>query len=66
MERFGIAYYRGLVLQRIDLLSSSGDKALNQAAINTVIELAPFAPFPSTLAITTAELAIVRTWRFRR
>ena len=53
-------------LQRIDLLSSSGAKPLDQAAIHTVKELAPFAPFPSTLASTTSELAIVRTWQFRR
>ena len=53
-------------LQRIDLLSSSGAKALDQAAIHTVKELAPFAPFSSTLASTTSELAIVRTWQFRR
>ena len=53
-------------LQRIDLLSSSGAKALDQAGIHTVKGLAPFAPFPSTLASTTSELAIVRTWQFRR
>ena len=53
-------------LQNIDLLSSSGAKALDQAAIHTVRELAPFAPFPSMLARTTSELAIVRTWQFRR
>ena len=53
-------------LQRIDLLSSSGAKALDQAAIHTAKELAPFAPFPSTLASATSELAIVRTWQFRR
>ena len=53
-------------LQRIDLLSSSGAQALDRAAIQTVQKLAPFAPCPSTLASTTSELAIVRTWQFRR
>ncbi|MEK9592655.1 MAG: TonB family protein [Luminiphilus sp.] len=53
-------------LRAIDLLTSSGIEALDQAAVHTVEQLAPFAPFPPALAATTSELAIIRTWQFRR
>ena len=53
-------------LKRVDLLASSGIDALDRAAVHTVKELAPFAPFPPTLAANTTELAIIRTWQFRR
>lgn len=53
-------------LRAIDLLTSSGIDALDRAAVHTVEQLAPFAPFPPALAATTSELAIIRTWQFRR
>ena len=53
-------------LQRIDLLDSSGIGELDRAAIDTVEKLAPFPPFPAALARDAGELAIVRTWQFRR
>ncbi len=53
-------------LQRIDLLDSSGIGELDRAAIDTVEKLAPFPPFPAALAREAGELAIVRTWQFRR
>ena len=53
-------------LLRIDLLESSGSKALDRAAIDTVEKLAPFAPFPKALASKNEQLDIVRTWQFRR
>jgi TonB family protein len=53
-------------LRGIDLLTSSGTDALDRAAVHTVEQLAPFAAFPPVLAATTAELAIIRTWQFRR
>jgi len=53
-------------LQRIDLLDSSGIRELDRAAIDTVEKLAPFPPFPAALAREASELAIVRTWQFRR
>ena len=53
-------------LRQIDLLKSSGSTALDQAAIDTVEKLAPFAPFPEALARETQQLDIVRTWQFRR
>ena len=54
------------MLQRIDLLDSSGIRELDRAAIDTVEKLAPFPPFPAALAREANELAIVRTWQFRR
>ena len=53
-------------LRQIDLLQSSGSTALDQAAIDTVEKLAPFAPFPEALAREIQQLDIVRTWQFRR
>ena len=53
-------------LRQIDLLKRSGSTALDRAAIDTVEKLAPFAPFPESLARETQQLDIVRTWQFRR
>ena len=53
-------------VRKIDLLESSGSAALDRAAVDTVEKLAPFAPFPETLARETPQLDIVRTWQFRR
>ena len=53
-------------LQQIDLLDSSGVRELDRAAIDTVEKLSPFPPFPAALAREASELAIVRTWQFRR
>ena len=53
-------------LRNIALLSSSGSEALDRAAVDTVEQLAPFAPFPDALAAEASELSIVRTWQFRR
>jgi TonB family protein len=53
-------------LQRIDLLGSSGISELDRAAVDTVEKLAPFPPFPAALAREAGELAIIRTWQFRR
>ena len=53
-------------LRQITLLSSSGTTALDQAAMDTVQRLSPFAPFPQALTAEISELEIVRTWQFRR
>lgn len=52
-------------LERIQVLKSSGDRALDRAAQNTVVLAAPFPAFPGDLAKQTSELTIVRTWQFR-
>ena len=73
IKRFDNAYYRGIALlhgdgsvPQINLLQSSGSAALDRAAVDTVEKLAPFAPFPESLARDTEQLAIIRTWQFRR
>ena len=53
-------------LRYVNLLSSSGIAALDQAAIDTVQRLSPFTPFPEALATEMSELEIIRTWQFRR
>jgi len=52
-------------LERIQVLKSSGDRALDRAAQNTVVLAAPFPAFPGDLAKQTSKLTIVRTWQFR-
>ncbi len=52
-------------LERIHLLQSSGNPALDRAAQDTVILAAPFPPFSRDLAERTGRLDIVRTWQFR-
>lgn len=71
-QRHGSGDVRLLVQIRADgtllgvrVLESSGSSALDSAAINTVEQLAPFAPFDIPLAQQTHQLDIVRTWQFR-
>ena len=52
-------------LERIRVLESSGDTALDRAAQDTVVLAAPFPPFSAELAQRTPRLDIVRTWQFR-
>jgi len=51
-------------LEDVRILSSSGYAVLDEAAIRTVHEAAPFAPFPEELRATTDRLEIIRTWHF--
>ena len=53
-------------IQAIELLSSSGHRELDQAAIRSVRLAAPFDPFPPEVRADTDILEIVRTWQFRR
>ena len=53
-------------VRQINLLQSSGSAALDRAAVDTVENLAPFAPFPECLARDTEQLDIIRTWQFGR
>lgn len=50
----------------IRILSSSGHKVLDDAAIRIVHLAAPFAPFPADLRQEADILDIVRTWQFQR
>lgn len=52
-------------LERIRILRSSGNPALDRAAQDTVVLAAPFPRFSKELAERTPRLEIVRTWQFR-
>lgn len=52
-------------LDRVTVIKTSGDPALDRAAQNTVVLAAPFPAFSAELANQTPELTIVRTWQFR-
>ena len=51
-------------VKRIDLLHSSGQKILDDAAIRIVTLAAPFAPFPEHIRKDFDVLHITRTWVF--
>ena len=52
-------------LDKVTVIKTSGDPALDRAAQNTVVLAAPFPAFSSELSNQTPELTIVRTWQFR-
>ena len=52
-------------LDKVTVIKTSGDPALDRAAQNTVVLAAPFPAFSAELAKQTSELTIVRTWQFR-
>lgn len=52
-------------LEDARIIRSSGNTALDLAALATVRRAAPFPPFPRELAEVTERLDIVRTWQFR-
>jgi len=53
-------------LLMVQVLESSGQKVLDDAAKKIVRLAAPFPPFSGALAESTDELEIIRTWRFER
>ncbi|KXU34276.1 energy transducer TonB [Ventosimonas gracilis] len=53
-------------LLAVQILQSSGQKVLDDAAKRIVRLSAPFPPFSGALADSTDELEIIRTWRFER
>ena len=50
----------------IRILRSSGERVLDEAAINIVKLAAPFAPFPPELSANVDVLEIIRTWQFHQ
>lgn len=48
----------------VNVVESSGNNALDKAALNIVQLSSPFAPFPAELRKSADHLEIVRTWRF--
>lgn len=53
-------------IKEVELLESSGEKVLDDAAIRIVRLASPYAPFPDELRQTTDVLEIIRTWQFRK
>ena len=51
-------------VEKIRLVYSSGEKVLDDAAINIVQMASPFAPFPENIRKETDILDITRTWQF--
>ncbi|MEZ5508208.1 MAG: energy transducer TonB [Gammaproteobacteria bacterium] len=53
-------------VQEVRVLKSSGQRILDQAAIDIVRLAAPFAPFPPEIRQDTDILEIIRTWQFEK
>ncbi|MCV6589645.1 MAG: TonB family protein [Marinobacterium sp.] len=53
-------------VKEISVLSSSGHRVLDDAAIRIVRMAAPFSPFPPQMRRTTDVLEIIRTWKFEQ
>lgn len=53
-------------VQEVRILKSSGQRVLDQAAIDIVRLAAPFAPFPPEIRKDTDILEIIRTWQFEK
>lgn len=53
-------------IHNIEVLQSSGQRILDDAAIRIVRMAAPFAPFPPELRKDVDRLEIIRTWKFEK
>jgi protein TonB len=53
-------------VQDIRILRSSGERVLDEAAVQIVQLAAPFEPFPPELRARVDVLEIIRTWQFHR
>ncbi len=53
-------------IAELQILESSGQPVLDNAAIRIVRLAAPFAPFTGELATSFDQVEIIRTWRFER
>jgi protein TonB len=53
------------VVQEIRILQSSGERVLDEAAIEIVRLASPFDPFPEEMRTQVDILEIIRTWRFK-
>ena len=63
--RLLVSINRDGTLYEVQVLESSGQRVLDQAALRIVRLAAPFAPFTGDLA-DVDRLEIIRTWRFER
>ena len=53
-------------IYKIEVLESSGERILDDAAMRIVRLAAPFAPFPPELRKDVDQLEIIRTWKFEK
>jgi len=61
--RFAVTLLPNGTVDSVQVLLSSGQRVLDQAAIRTVRLASPFAPFPPEIK-QWDKLEIIRTWRF--
>ena len=54
------------VVEEISILSSSGSKVLDRAAIESIRLASPFEPFTQSLAKKYDRIDVIRTWQFRK
>lgn len=64
--RLLVALYPNGTVKEIEILNSSGQPLLDNAAIRIVRMAAPFDPFPDELRKEADILEIIRTWRFQK
>lgn len=64
--RMLVTINRDGTVNELQVLESSGQPVLDQAAMRIVRLAAPFAPFNGELAETFDQVEIIRTWRFER
>lgn len=60
--RLAVAIGRDGEVENVEIVKSSGQRVLDQAAVRIVRLAAPFAPIPRTIAADRIE--VIRTWRF--
>lgn len=60
--RLAVAIGRDGEVENIEILKSSGQRVLDQAAVRIVRLAAPFAPIPRSISADRIE--VIRTWRF--
>lgn len=53
-------------IYNVEILQSSGQRVLDDAAIRIVRLAAPYAPFPPELRKDVDQLEIIRTWKFEK
>jgi len=54
------------IVEKISILSSSGEIILDKAAIESIQLASPFEPFPPSLAAQYERIEVIRTWQFRK
>ena len=64
--RLLVSIKRDGTIEEMQVLESSGQPLLDQAALRIVRLSAPFAPFSGKLAEQYDQVEIIRTWRFER